>query len=92
MPLSEVTATRTRWNHEQPGQTETVEALIRRAATIVADNAMTLSPSKLSRLVRAHIQRSGSVQIAARMLESYVLSYADPTGETAVRNVMRGSR
>lgn len=80
------------WIHEQVGQTETVEALIRRAATVVADNAMTLSPSKVSRLVRAHVQRSGSVQIAARMLEGYVLSYADPTGETAVRNVMRGNR
>jgi hypothetical protein len=90
--LNGATLTPAPWIHEQAGQTETVEALIRRAATIVADNALSLSPSKLSRLVRAHVQRSGSLQIAARMLEGYVLSYSDPTGETAVRNVMRGTR
>ena len=80
------------WIHEQAGQTETVEALIRRAATVVSSNALALSPSKVSRIVRAHVQRSGSLQSAARMLEAYVLSYSDPTGETAVRNVMRGTR
>ncbi|TFB92881.1 hypothetical protein E3O48_13505 [Cryobacterium sp. HLT2-28] len=78
--------------HEQAGQTESVEALIRRAATIVTDNALRLSPSKVSRLVRAHVRRSGSVQVAARMLEAYVLSYSDVTGETAVRNVMAEKR
>lgn len=80
------------WIHEQVGQTESVEALIRRGATIVTDNALPLSPSKVSRLVRAHVQRSVSLQIAARTLEAYFMPHADPTGETAVRNVMRGTR
>lgn len=53
---------------------------------------LSLAPSKLSRIVRAHVRESGSLQIAARSLEAYCLSYADPTGETAIRNVMSGAR
>lgn len=80
------------WLHEQAGQTESVEVLTRRAMNLVTDNALRFSPSKVSRLVRSHIRNSGSMQVAARMLEAYFLNYADPTGETAVRNVMAGAR
>lgn len=80
------------WIHEQAGQTETVEALVRRAAVTFDRDGIKVSPSKLSRIIRAHIRESGSLKVAAANLETYCLSYADPTGETALRNVMRGIR
>lgn len=46
-----------------------------------------LSANKLSRVVRAYLA-SGQ----ERDLVSYVVGYADPTGEQAVRNVMRAGR
>jgi hypothetical protein len=43
-----------------------------------------LSANKLSRIVRAYLATDQE-----RDLVSWVIAYADPTGETAVRNVMR---
>ena len=81
-----------RWLHEQPGQTETVESLIRRAAATFDRAGVKVSPSKLSRVIRAHVRASGNLEVAAANLEAYCLSYADPTGETAVRHIMAGTR
>jgi hypothetical protein len=103
VPLSEAPATRTRWNHEQPGQTETVEALIRRAHRELDLTGRKMSPSKVSRLIRQRVSIAGNAS-ASRMVAAYLasasahaafdafcLSYSDPTGETAVRNVMAGA-
>ena len=79
------------WIHEV-APTETVEQLIRRAMNIVQARDMATTPAKVSRLVRAHIRKSGSLQIAAETLEAYFMPHADPTGETAVNNIMRGTR
>lgn len=76
------------WQHEQDGPTETVEALFRVAIRYAEDQALDLSPSKISKLVRTHIRTSGSLAAATATL-AYMLSYADPTGETAVYNAAR---
>jgi hypothetical protein len=77
----------TTWNHSQVGTTETVEQLIRRAHDAQAASAEKLSASKLSRLIRRYVATHG-IESAAVMVDSYCLTYADPTGETAIRNVM----
>jgi hypothetical protein len=81
----------TTWNHSQVGKTETVEQLIRRAHHAQADAVEKLSASKLSRLIRRYVATHG-IESAAVMVDSYCLTYADPTGETAVRNVMAVTR
>jgi len=90
--LNASTASPAHCYHDQAGKTETVEQLIRRAVARFHSEDLTVSPSKVSRMVRAEVRRTGSVATAARMVEAYVLSYADPTGETAIRNVMAGTR
>ena len=92
MPMTSAAPTQARWLHEQPGQTETVEQLIRRAVAYLTEARMTFSSSKVSRLVRSHIRSGGNVQGAAQAVEAYFLTHSDPTGETAVRNVMAGTR
>jgi hypothetical protein len=47
-----------------------------------------VSANKVSRIVRSFI----AAGLHERDLVSYVVGYADPTGETAVRNVMRERR
>lgn len=84
--------TQARWNHEQPGQAESVEQLIRRAVQRFTEAQIAFSPSKLSRLVRSHVRNGGNVQTAASALEAYFMPHKDPTGETAIRNVMAGAR
>lgn len=92
------------WNHEQVASTETVESLIRHAHTQLEAAGATVSPSKVSRLVRAYVVRHG-VDSGRRMVNRFIdsaasdyefgawcLSYADPTGDTAVRNLMAGNR
>lgn len=78
--------------HEQAGKTETVEVLMRRAVAMLEANRVNVSPSKLSRLIRAHVHNCGDIHTAARRLEAYCLSYSDLTGETAVRNIMAEQR
>lgn len=80
------------WQHEQAGKTETVEDLWRRAIAIFEANRIVVSPSKLSRIIRAHVRHSGDSATAARQLEAYCLSYADPVGETAIANVLAEKR
>jgi hypothetical protein len=87
------------WNHEQAGQTESVEALIRSAHIALESAGLTISPSKVSRRIRARVLKDG-LGSAERMIASYAgittergsfdaycLTYRDPVGETAARNL-----
>ena len=103
VPLSEATATLTRPLHEWPGQTESVEQLIRRAHRELDLTGRTMSASKVTRLIRQRVRIAGNPS-ASRMVDAYLaspsahaqfedfcLTYSDPTGETAVWNVMAGA-
>ena len=92
------------WNYEQAAPTETVESLIRHTHAQLAAAHAVVSPSRVSRLVRAYVARHG-VASGRRMVNRFVdsaasdyefgswcLSYEDPTGDTAVRNIMAGNR
>jgi hypothetical protein len=88
-----------------------IEDAIRATHRILANCGITISPSKVSRLVRrydARVQQNGwtfidflatSVQLSAAQRRQAlndpemerVISYRDPTGERAVRNVMGGN-
>ena len=98
-PPREAVTPHTRWNYEQPGQTETVEALIRRAHRELDLTGRKMSPSKVSRLIRQRVRMTGN-ESATRMVTAYLasasahvafdafcLTYSDPTGEAAIRNV-----
>lgn len=74
------------WNHEQEGQTTSVDQLVRRAVMFARERSLDLSPSKCSRLVRAHIRKGGTVATAAELL-GYCMTHVDPTGESAAHNV-----
>jgi len=101
--MLEATETQTRWNHEQPGHPETVEQLIRRAHRDLDLTGRKMSASKVSRIIRQRVRIAGDAS-ASRMVSAYLasaaahdrfddfcLTYSDPTGETAVRNVMAGA-
>ncbi len=78
----------TRRNDVGGGQDTAVSAALvsRYVALCKADPALRdMSANKVSRLVRQFLA-SG---LQERDLVRYVVGYADPTGETAVRNVMR---
>jgi hypothetical protein len=102
--MHEATAPQARWQHEQSGQTESVETLIRRAHSALEAAGLTISPSKVSRRIRARVSNRG-FESAERMIASYAsitnergsfdaycLTYADPVGEGAIYNVMVASR
>lgn len=59
----------------------------REAAKIFDARDIEVRPDTLRKLVTRFI-RDGHT--TTNELENYILGYADPTGETAVRNVMRG--
>ena len=84
--MTAATLPRSPWHHEQA---ESPDKLITRLLEIAADHRLPLSPSRASRLVRGELRRH-SVTDAERTLLAYVLAYADPTGETAARNVDGG--
>lgn len=97
--LFEQTAIHARWQHEQPGQTESVEALIRHAHIALEAAGIVVSPSKVSRRIRARVSQHGH-ESAERMIASYAainnergsfdaycLTYRDDVGETAARNL-----
>lgn len=79
----------TRWNHSQRGSSDQscagVEALVRAAQSHPDVARLGLGHRKIVRVVRQFV----AAGLAERDLVSYVVGYADPTGETAVRNVMR---
>ncbi|CAN5121105.1 hypothetical protein BH11ACT1_BH11ACT1_19330 [soil metagenome] len=83
----------TRWHHEQRGSAvqgdarPTVERLIREARAAFGAAGVQVSQSRLSRLIRIYrAEHWTDVDFG-----TWVISYRDPTGETAVRNVMRGA-
>lgn len=63
-----------------------VRTVTAQARKVAADLDLRLSGSKLRAIVRGFI-RTGHTTCDLR---TYVLGYADPTGETAVRHVMEG--
>lgn len=72
----------------EPVTAARVARLVAEARQHMAAMGMHLSANKVSRLVRAHLAISGS----ERDLMRWVIAYADPTGETAVANVMRAQQ
>jgi hypothetical protein len=81
----------TRRNHVFGGKDTAVSAaLFSRYVTIAKaqPELADVSANKVSRIVRSFI----AAGLHERDLVSYVVGYADPTGETAVRNVMRERR
>ncbi len=70
-----------------PGDYLSVPVLARQAAMIVAEKNLPISGSRVRKLVRRFV-REGRTDVDFR---TWILGYADPTGETAVRNVLRGS-
>lgn len=90
-PPAAVADASARWHHEQRGSEVSqpcldVEALVRFARQSPMVAALNIGQSKLSRLIRSAL-RAGVDQ---QNLIGWVIAYADPTGETAVRNVMKG--
>jgi len=78
-----------RWNNVG-GKGESVShalvaELVNLARREMAVTDLNLSANKLSRIVREYV----ATDQRERDLVSWVIAYADPTGETAVRNVMR---
>lgn len=61
----------------------------REVAKVLAASGQEVRPASVRRLVTGFI-RHGYTTLAE--VEGFVLGYADPTGETAVGNVMRGRR
>ena len=79
-----------RWNHSQrettTGDARLVEVYLHQAyATGVAAD-MQISHRKLVRLVRAFV----ATRAAGEEFLGWLISYKDPTGETAVWNVLKG--
>lgn len=62
-----------------------VRVLVREARKVVADLNLDLDGCRLRALVRRFVE-TGRTDLDFR---TWFLSYADPTGETAVHNVMR---
>lgn len=61
----------------------------REAVKILAARGVEIRPAALRALVTRFIKVGHTT---TRELEPYLLHYLDPTGESAVRNVMRGGR
>jgi hypothetical protein len=81
----------TRRNHVFGGKGTSVSvALVSRYVAIAKaqPELANVSANKVSRIVRSFI----AAGLHERDLVSYVVGYADPTGEAAVRNVMREQR
>jgi hypothetical protein len=64
-----------------------VETLTRSARRVLADRGEEMSPSRLSKVIRRFV-REGRADVDFR---TWFIAYADPTGEAAVRNVMKGA-
>jgi hypothetical protein len=62
--------------------------LMREAAKVCADLDLNIRGARLRTVVDRFV-REGRSDVDFR---TWFIAYADPTGETAVRNVMRGSR
>ena len=78
--------TQTEENHRENSAHVSIKALQREAFQYAAEHGLTIRPSRMSRMIRRHV-REGRGDIDFR---TWFISYADPTGETAVKNVMAG--
>ncbi len=61
----------------------------REAVKMLAAKGVEVRPAVVRRLVSGFIAQGHTT---TAQLENYLLHYCDPTGETAIRNVMRGAR
>jgi len=69
------------------GGTERVQAFSNLARRVADDNGLPISQNRIQRLVRRYIaERRADIDF-----RTWFIAYADPTGETAVRNVMKGA-
>ena len=75
-----------RANGERQSEFLSPRILTREAAKVCADLDITLSPPRLRALVTRYVDE-GRTDLG---FLTWFISYADPTGEAAVRNVMRG--
>lgn len=72
----------------QGGEAKRVQALAILARRVADENNLFISQNRIQRLVRRYIaERRADIDF-----RTWFIAYADPTGETAVRNVMRGKR
>lgn len=72
---------------ERQSQYLNPRVVAREVVKVLTANGHEVRPAHVRRLVTGFI-RHGYTTTAE--IERFVLDYADPTGETAVRNVMRG--
>lgn len=77
-----------RANGERKDQFLSPRILMREAAKCAADMGLNIRGQRLRLLVRRYVE-SGRADVDFR---TWFISYADPTGETAVRNVMKEVR
>jgi len=79
-----------RWNHVSEKSGLVGHALVAQMVSLARQQPelQDASANKVSRLVRAFI----AAGLHERDLVNWIIAYADPTGETAVRNVMRERR
>lgn len=85
MTTRAVTGPNLRANGERADAFLSPRVLSREAAKLVAELDLRLSPRRIRQLVTRFVDE-GRSDIDLR---AFLLSYADPTGETAVRHVMR---
>ena len=72
----------------QGGDARRVQALSILARRVADDSGLPISQNRIQRLVRRYItERRADIDF-----RTWFIGYADPTGETAVRNVMRAAR
>lgn len=75
-----------RANGERKDQFLSARIVAREAAKILSTAGIDIRPAVLRRLVTTFINTGHTT---LRELEPFILGYADPTGERAVRNAMR---
>ncbi|MFH7324792.1 hypothetical protein [Aeromicrobium sp. JJY06] len=66
--------------------------LAREAAKVAQANGLTLHPAEIRRLVSKYTQHRDPVSEQIELFRSWVLTYADPTGDAAVDNVLAEGR
>jgi hypothetical protein len=78
------------WNHEQAAPTVTAEQLLRRVHERFGEAGIAISAPKVSRIVRAYLRDARANSIPD--FNAWFMPHVDPTGETAIHNLMRGER
>ena len=78
------------WNHEQAASTATAEQLLRHVHERFGEAGVTISASKVSRVVHAYLRDARSTSIPD--FDAWFMPHVDRTGETAIHNLMRGER